>query len=111
MVTRKAEMQFQLRGPPCCGVGDDADQRPGLEVEPGPRPQRAEYRLLRYCRKLFHDRIGIELLIELVGVGRAHEIAAHRAAFGAQGAVGHCGVPPESVSKFPLGSRTARYAG
>jgi len=27
--------------------------------------------------------------IELVGVSRAHEIAAHRAAFGAQGAVGH----------------------
>ena len=37
VVERKADMQFQLRGPPCCGVGDDADQRPGLQVEPGPR--------------------------------------------------------------------------
>src|SRR6185437_3690552 len=45
-------------------------------------------------------RIGIELPIEPIGVGRAHEIAAHRAAFGAQGAVGHCGVPPDSVSNF-----------
>src|SRR6185369_16874884 len=46
VVERKADMQFQLRGPPRCGVGDDADHRPGLEVEPGPRPQRAEDGLL-----------------------------------------------------------------
>src|SRR5262249_6865203 len=70
---------------------DDADQGAGFQIKPGTGPHRAEDRLLGNLGKFFHERVGVETLVELVGVGVAHELAAHRAAFGAQRTVGHCG--------------------
>src|SRR6516162_8925093 len=43
------------------GVGDDADEGSGLQIETWPRPEGAEYRFGRHIDELLHDRVAVDL--------------------------------------------------
>ena len=59
------------------GVGDDADQGAGLQIETGPRPQRAEYGLGRHVDEFLHDRVAVDLASRALDRCVAHELPPH----------------------------------
>jgi hypothetical protein len=59
------QVDSQLGISPGCGVGDHAHERAGLEVEAGPRPERAEHRLSGDVDERLHDGVAVHAPVHL----------------------------------------------
>src|SRR5205807_3899301 len=75
------------------GVGHDADQRAGLEVQSRARPQSAEDRLGRDVDELLHDGIVVCGLVDALDVRVAEQLTAHLASLLVGLAHGHGRAP------------------
>ena len=86
-------------------VGDDADQRAGLQIEPGPRPQRAEHGLGSHVDEIAHHRVRIILLVGPLDELVAEQRPAQCRALAIRLALAHGILPGAMVACRPEGAQ------
>ncbi len=89
LAERHTEMDRELFCASRGGVRHHTDERPGLEVEPGPRPQRAEDRLRRGVDERLHHGIGVDRARGLLHERVAQELAADLSTLSVRFRLGH----------------------
>jgi len=85
----KADVQRELRLAAHAGIGDDADQRAQLGVDPGTRPQRAEHGLGRDIDEFFHHWVAVDFARRFLDRSITHQLPPHRRALFVKFALRH----------------------